>query len=81
MNTLPRTVLKMLKKLLPALEKKLKCLGIFLKWGKNTSTHPKKMFGSCFTSLYRITYLINTDGNISILGVFHGALDINRYLT
>ena len=32
-------------------------------------------------SHYRIAYLINTDGNISILGVFHGALDITRYLT
>jgi toxin ParE1/3/4 len=29
---------------------------------------------------YRIAYLIRTDGNIEILGVFHGALDIQRYL-
>ena len=29
---------------------------------------------------YRITYLIKPDGNIDILGVFHGALDIGRYL-
>jgi toxin ParE1/3/4 len=29
---------------------------------------------------YRITYLIKNDGNIDILGVFHGALDIERYL-
>ena len=29
---------------------------------------------------YRITYLIKVDGNIDILGVFHGALDIDRYL-
>ena len=29
---------------------------------------------------YRITYLIKPDGNIDILGVFHGALDIERYL-
>jgi toxin ParE1/3/4 len=29
---------------------------------------------------YRITYLIKLDGNIDILGVFHGALDIDRYL-
>ena len=28
---------------------------------------------------YRITYLIKLDGNIDILGVFHGALDIDRY--
>jgi toxin ParE1/3/4 len=28
---------------------------------------------------YRITYLIKADGNIDVLGVFHGALDIDRY--
>lgn len=31
-------------------------------------------------SHYRITYLIRPDSNIDILGVFHGALDIDRYL-
>jgi plasmid stabilization system protein ParE len=28
---------------------------------------------------YRIAYLIKDDGNIDILGVFHGSLDISRY--
>ena len=28
---------------------------------------------------YRITYLIKPDGNIEIIGIFHGALDIDRY--
>ena len=28
---------------------------------------------------YRITYLIKPDGDIHIIGVFHGALDIDRY--
>jgi len=28
---------------------------------------------------YRITYLIKADGNIDILGVFHGSLDISKY--
>ena len=28
---------------------------------------------------YRIAYLIKDDGNIDVLGVFHGALDITRY--
>lgn len=28
---------------------------------------------------YRITYLIKPDGDIDILGVFHGALDVERY--
>ena len=29
---------------------------------------------------YRIAYLIKPDGAIDILGVFHGALEIDRYL-
>lgn len=29
---------------------------------------------------YRIAYVIKLSGDIDILGVFHGALDINRYL-
>jgi len=29
---------------------------------------------------YRITYLIKRSGDIDILGIFHGALDIDRYL-
>jgi toxin ParE1/3/4 len=28
---------------------------------------------------YRIAYLVRNDGNVDILGVFHGALDINKY--
>jgi len=28
---------------------------------------------------FRIAYLIKADGNIDILGVFHGSLDIARY--
>ena len=29
---------------------------------------------------YRIAYLLKADGDIDILGVFHGALPIERYL-
>ncbi len=29
---------------------------------------------------YRIAYVIKPDRNIDILGVFHGALDIDKYL-
>jgi toxin ParE1/3/4 len=28
---------------------------------------------------YRIAYVVTDDGNIDILGVFHGSLDITRY--
>ncbi|HTG31478.1 MAG TPA: type II toxin-antitoxin system RelE/ParE family toxin [Thermoanaerobaculia bacterium] len=30
---------------------------------------------------YRIAYLMNEGGGIDILGVFHGALDIERFLS
>ncbi|GAB4354868.1 MAG: hypothetical protein Kow006_20870 [Gammaproteobacteria bacterium] len=30
---------------------------------------------------YRIAYLLKTSNDIEILGVFHGALDIDRYFT
>ena len=29
---------------------------------------------------YRITYQIKANGDVDILGIFHGALDIDRYL-
>ena len=29
---------------------------------------------------YRIAYLVKSGGNIDVLGVFHGALDINKYV-
>lgn len=29
---------------------------------------------------YRIAYLIRPDGNLDVLGVFHGAMEISRYL-
>ena len=28
---------------------------------------------------YRIAYLLKDDGNVDVLGVFHGSLDIARY--
>jgi len=28
---------------------------------------------------YRVAYLIKEDGNIDVLGVFHGSLDISKY--
>jgi len=28
---------------------------------------------------FRITYLVKDDGNVDILGVFHGSLDITKY--
>jgi plasmid stabilization system protein ParE len=30
---------------------------------------------------YRIAYLIKENGSIDILGIFHGVLDVDRYLS
>jgi toxin ParE1/3/4 len=30
---------------------------------------------------YRIAYLVSAKGDVEVLGVFHGALDMGRYLT
>jgi len=46
-----------------------------------------KIFSSTLQSMieillyghYRITYLVKNGGDIDILGVFHGALDISKY--
>ena len=32
-----------------------------------------------FYGHYRIAYLVKDDGNVDVLGVFHGSLDIARY--
>lgn len=29
---------------------------------------------------YRIAYLVRSSGDVDVLGIFHGALDIERYL-
>jgi plasmid stabilization system protein ParE len=29
---------------------------------------------------YRIAYAVNDDGDVTILGVFHGALDVDRFV-
>ena len=30
---------------------------------------------------YRIAYLVKSTGDVELLGIFHGALDMGRYLT
>jgi plasmid stabilization system protein ParE len=42
-------------------------------------TPPLRVTSALLYGHYRIAYLVKDDGNIDILGVFHGALDIARY--
>jgi toxin ParE1/3/4 len=48
--------------------------------GYRYATEPSRAVRILLYGHYRITYLIRSDGNIDILGVFHGSLDIDRYL-
>jgi plasmid stabilization system protein ParE len=45
-------------------------------WLLRFTTHRILLYGH-----YRIAYLIKSADEIDVLGVFHGALDIDRYLT
>ena len=46
------------------------------RYGRHTGQHIRiLLYGH-----YRIAYLIKSDGDIDILGVFHGGMDIDRYL-
>ncbi len=42
----------------------------------SSSTRPVRLL---IYGHYRIAYLVKPDGNVDILGVFHGALDIAKY--
>ena len=48
--------------------------------GYRHETEPSRAVRILLYGHYRITYLIKPDGNVDILGVFHGALEIDRYL-
>ena len=69
------------QKVVASIREKAQMLRGFPEIGKKYEHPSKEDVRILLYSHYRLTYLIYTDGNISILGVFHGALDINRYLT
>jgi len=51
----------------------------FPELGHRYDRHPDRHIRILLYGHYRIAYLIKPDGDIDILGVFHGALDIDRY--
>jgi len=63
-----------------AIYKKAQLLHDFPELGYKYERLPKQNIRILLYGHYRIAYLIKPDGNIDILGVFHGALDIDRYL-
>jgi len=71
---------KSAKKVVQGIYNKVQILQSFSKIGyiyENEQNHEIKIL---LYGHYRIAYLIKEDQNIDILGVFHGALAIERYL-
>lgn len=48
--------------------------------GHKYDQHPELDIRIVLYGHYRIVYLLNADKSIDVLGVFHGALDIAKYL-
>ena len=59
---------------------KVQCLLSFPKMGYRYELIQDQEVRILLYGHYRIAYLIKNESDIDILGVFHGALDIGRYL-
>jgi toxin ParE1/3/4 len=59
---------------------KVQLLRQFPELGYRYDRHPTQHIRILLYGHYRIAYLLKPDDNIDILGVFHGALDLERYL-
>jgi|SRR3989337_549154 len=67
-------------KVIDGIYEKVQLLIQFPEIGYKHDRRPELQIRILLYGHYRIAYLIKTDRNIDILGVFHGALDIDRYL-
>jgi plasmid stabilization system protein ParE len=68
------------KKVVNEIFNKVQILQSFPKIGYEYPNDEKKEIRILLYGHYRIAYLIKNENTIDILGVFHGALDIERYL-
>ena len=59
---------------------KSQVLGRFPEIGQKYRDEPEGEIRILLYGHYRIAYLLHPSQTISVLGVFHGALDIARYL-
>ena len=59
---------------------KAQLLRQFPELGHRYGGNPEQHIRILLYGHYRIAYLIKPNGDIDVLGVFHGALDISRYL-
>ncbi len=68
------------KKVVTEIYQKVQILQSFPKIGYEYQNSQDKEIRILLYGHYRIAYLIKNENIIDILGVFHGALDIERYL-
>ena len=59
---------------------KVQLLRQFPELGYRYDRHPTQHIRILLYGHYRIAYLLKPDDTIDILGVFHGALDLERFL-
>jgi len=63
-----------------SLYQRAELLGRFPEMGHRYGSDPASPIRILLYGHYRIAYLLKNDGSVDILGVFHGALDIERSL-
>ena len=68
------------KKVVTEIYQKVQILQSFPRIGYEYENSQDKEIRILLYGHYRIAYLIKDENTINILGVFHGALDIERYL-
>ena len=68
------------KRVIHGIYEKAQILKKFPQIGHKYQSEFKKDIRILLYGHYRIVYLIKQSGSIDILGVFHGALDIDKYL-
>ena len=68
------------KKVVTEIYQKVQILQSFPRIGYEYENSQHKEIRILLYGHYRIAYLIKDENTIDILGVFHGALDIERYL-
>ncbi|MDX9742374.1 MAG: type II toxin-antitoxin system RelE/ParE family toxin [Arcobacteraceae bacterium] len=68
------------KKVVTEIYNKVQILQSFPRIGYEYNNSENKEIRVLLYGHYRIAYLIKDENTIDILGVFHGALDIERYL-
>jgi plasmid stabilization system protein ParE len=68
------------KRTVEAIYNKALLLSEFPELGYRYERWPERNLRILLYGHYRIAYLIKPDGNVDIVGVFHAALDMDRYL-